>query len=261
MVLSFAVCNVSVLPVRKEPSHRSEQVSQLLFGERAEVLSVEANEWAYIRCLADDYTGWCKLTQLQTLTKKEFYKSPKYIVSGHGSRLLFDAGELVLPAGAELYGLKGGAISIHGHTGKWKGKKQVLQELKPVSEEIRNIAVSYLYAPYQWGGRTVMGIDCSGLSQMVMKQAGIRIARDASQQVLQGETVSFLQEAVCGDLAFFDNAEGHINHVGILLDNNTIIHATEVAGQTVMDKIDQQGIVSRIHRKRTHSLRMIKRMF
>jgi gamma-D-glutamyl-L-lysine dipeptidyl-peptidase len=261
MILSFAVCNAAVVPLRKEPSHRAEQISQLLFGERAEVLISEAGDWAYVRCLWDDYEGWCKLTQLRLLTKKEFYKSPKYIVAGHTSRLVFDEGEMLLPLGAELFGMKTGHISVHGEKGRFKGKKEVMSELRQDAAIVRETAMSYLHAPYQWGGRVGQGIDCSGLSQVVLKMTGTKIARDASQQVLQGETVAFLQEAVCGDLAFFDNAEGRINHVGILIDSNTIIHATESSGAVVLDKIDQQGIVSRIHRRRTHSLRMIRRMF
>jgi gamma-D-glutamyl-L-lysine dipeptidyl-peptidase len=261
MVLSFAVCHVAVMPLRKEASHRAEQISQMLYGERAEILKIEPNDWAYIRCLWDDYEGWCKLSQLHIIAKKEFAKAPNFIVSGHQSKLIFEEGEMLLPAGADLFGLKKGNILINGNKGKWKGKKRAVKELSPSPEQIQQLARSYLYAPYQWGGRGVSGIDCSGFSQMVMKQCGLSIARDASQQVLQGETISFLQEAQCGDLAFFDNAEGKINHVGILIDNNTIIHATEASGYVVLDKIDQQGIVSRIHRKRTHSLRMIKRMF
>lgn len=261
MVLSFAVCHVAVMPLRREATHRAEQVSQLLYGERAEILKIEPNDWAYIRCLWDDYEGWCKLSQLQIISKKEFNKTPRYIVSGHLSKLVFEHGEMLLPAGADLFGLKKGAVQINGNVGKWKGKKIQVADLQPSEEQIRSLAESYLYAPYQWGGRGLSGIDCSGLSQMVMKQCGLRIARDASQQVLQGETIAFLQEAQCGDLAFFDNTEGRINHVGILIDNNTIIHATDTSGYVVQDKIDQQGIVSRVHRKRTHSLRMIKRMF
>jgi len=249
------------MPLRKEASHRAEQVSQLLFGERAEILKIEQETWAYVRCLYDDYEGWCKLSQLKIITKKEFNRSPRYIVSGHQSKLLFEEGEMLLPAGSDLFGLKKGKISINLYEGKWKGKKTAVSELTPDPEQLKQIALSYLYAPYQWGGRGLSGIDCSGLSQMVLKQCGIKLLRDASQQVTQGETIAFLQEAKCGDLAFFDNAEGRINHVGILLDSNHIIHATEVAGYVVIDKIDQQGIVSKIYRKRTHSLRMIKRLF
>lgn len=261
MTLSYAVCNVTILPLRSAPSHRAEQVSQILYGERVEILELENGDWARVRCFWDEYEGWCKFSQLHIVTKKEFARQPKYLSSGHGNKLIFEHGEMHVPAGGDLYGLKAGNISIDGGRGKWKGKKITVKELEPNAERITAVAQSYLYAPYQWGGRSNAGIDCSGLSQMIYKQCGVKLLRDASQQVTQGETISFLQEARCGDLAFFHNDEGKINHVGVLLDNDTIIHATETSGYVVMDKIDQEGIVSRKLRKRTHTLRIIKRLW
>jgi cell wall-associated NlpC family hydrolase len=116
-------------------------------------------------------------------------------------------------------------------------------------------------APYQWGGRSIAGVYCSGLTQMAFKLCNRKLPRDASQQALEGETVDFLQHGQCGDLAFFDNPDGKINHVGILLDNQSIIHATDAAGRVVIDKIDPGGIISTMFRKRTHNLRMVRRYF
>jgi len=258
MVLSFATCSVNVLAMRKEPSHRAELVSQLLYGERAEVLQVQNDYWAFIRSLDDEYEGWCLLGQLQLLSKREFYKAPKYLTNGLGNKLISDEAEILLPLGASI---KSGSLLLGGQKAKYKGKKLAIAELKPEAQNIERFASSFRCAPYLWGGRSHEGIDCSGLSQIVMKMNGIQIARDASQQALQGETISFLQEARCGDLAFFGNADGRINHVGILLNEHYIIHATETAGCVVVDKIDQEGIVSKLLRKRTHSLRLIKRFF
>ena len=126
--------------------------------------------------------------------------------------------------------IKSGALLLGQHKAKFKGKKQLLEELIPSIENIEKVAHSFMYAPYLWGGRTLQGIDCSGFSQIVLQLNGIAILRDASQQAKQGETIAFLQEAKCGDLAFFGNAEGKINHVGILLNEHHIIHATETAG-------------------------------
>jgi cell wall-associated NlpC family hydrolase len=152
-------------------------------------------------------------------------------------------------------------VNIYKQEGKFKGKKLAIKEMELNCESLISAAKLYMNAPYQWGGRTNAGIDCSGLTQMAFKLCGKPMLRDAELQATEGETVDFLQHARCGDLAFFDNPEGKIVHVGILLNDHTIIHATDTSGRVVIDKIDQGGIVSTTLRKRTHSLRLIKRYF
>lgn len=245
------------MPLRKEPTHRSEQVSQLLFGEKAEVLFVE-NEWAKIRTLRDGYEGYCRMSQLTKISKKEYEKDAKYIVVKNGDQLLSKDGAFPLPIGAEL---RGSSLEVENIAFKYKGKKQKATELFYDEARIKEITLQFLHTPYQWGGRNLFGIDCSGFSQLVYKLCGKEIPRDASQQALEGISIDFLQHARTGDLAFFDNEEGNINHVGILLDNETIIHATDKVGCVVIDKIDQGGIISSRLRKRTHNLRLVKRYF
>jgi cell wall-associated NlpC family hydrolase len=116
-------------------------------------------------------------------------------------------------------------------------------------------ALMYLHAPYLWGGRSPFGIDCSGFVQVVYKFSGIQLPRDAWQQAEKGDLLSFIEESAPGDLAFFDNDEGTIIHVGILLENNRIIHAS---GKVRIDVIDHQGIYNRDLRAYTHNLRLIK---
>lgn len=262
MVLSYAFCNVSLLPVHAAPSHRSEVVNQMLFGERAEVLQVNEGEWALIRSEWDGYEGWCKFGQLGIVTKKEYCKEPKYITASAAGKLIFeDESEMWLPAGSELFHFKGGKININKKIAKYKGKKLPIEELELNIEQLIAAALYYKNTPYVWGGRSTAGIDCSGLVQMAFKMCGKAVPRDASQQALQGDAVDFLQNAKTGDLAFFDNAEGNITHVGILLNSNSIIHATDTTGRVVIDRIDQGGIISKILRRRTHNLRVVKRFF
>jgi hypothetical protein len=257
MVLSFASCAVCILSMRKEPNHRAEQVNQMLFGERAEILKINEDFWAYIRCFEDNYEGWCLLGQLKMITKREFNKAPKYLSKGFGNQLITSETNIILPMGACLHS----SIHLGVHKAKYKGQKLMLSSINTSVEEIERTALLFKFSPYLWGGRSREGIDCSGFSQLVFRMNGISIERDASQQAKQGETITFLQETRCGDLAFFGNIEGKINHVGIILDEHHIIHATETAGYVVIDKIDQEGIVSKLLRKRTHTLRLIKRYF
>jgi len=261
MILSFAYCNAPVAPIRSEPSHRAEQVNELLFGERAEVLEVNDKEWARVRGEWDNYEGWCKMGQLTHTTRKEYNKKTHVIVSQHNSKLIFEDSDMWLPIGSDLFGTKGGKIILSDKTGKIKGKKINSKKLLLNCDSLKAAVYLYMHAPYRWGGRNIMGIDCSGLTQMAFKLCGKRILRDAKQQATEGEPVDFLQHAQCGDLAFFDEPDGKITHVGILLDTQHIIHASANNGKVMIDKIDQGGIISVLQKKRTHQLRVVKRFF
>jgi hypothetical protein len=257
---SYASCSVSVAPVRREPSHRSEQTSQLLFGERVEVIEHNPEtDWAAIRCAWDGYEGWCKGGQLQGIDRKDFRKEARISINDAGS-IVLEHGTVWIPAGGELTGLKGGLLPAGIGSGKFKGKKMSIGKLDRSTEVLLKAAKGYLNAPYHWGGRTIGGIDCSGLVQMAFKLCGKAVLRDASQQATIGESVHFLAEAKPGDLGFFDNAEGRIVHVGILLGNQHIIHATDTSGRVVIDKIDSGGIISVSLKRRTHNLRSIRRV-
>jgi hypothetical protein len=258
MLFPFAVCNVSVASLKKEPAHKSEQVSELLFGERVEILKRNEQGWAYVRADWDGYEGWCRGSQLATLSKKEIKQERKFIVTNFADRFVFDEHEMWLPYGAEFQKTK---VVLGENVGKFKGKKILVEELVLNEETIVAASKLFLHAPYLWGGRTVAGIDCSGLSQMAYKLCNKKLSRDAAQQAMEGEAIDFLQHAQPGDLAFFDNAEGTIVHVGVLLDSQSIIHATETSGKVVIDKIDGAGIISKSLRMRTHNLRMVRRYF
>ena len=123
--------------------------------------------------------------------------------------------------------------------------------------EIVHKGFLFLNTPYLWGGKTPFGIDCSGFSQMVYRINGYQLNRSAEEQSQQGDALSFIEESEPGDLAFFDNNEGVIDHVGIILKDNYIIH---VNGEVRIDRIDHTGIFNTDKRLYSHQLRVIKKI-
>ncbi len=259
MVLTYAVCNTSVAPLRAAPSHRAEQVSQLLFGERVAILEIQADNWCKVLCEWDEYIAWVKEGQLHHLNAKEYKKTLHHINIATNDKVVTSQGSFLLNPGSSLFLLRNNTFLWHQDFA-FKGQKTKLNSAVCDREHLLKYVHFFYGAPYHWGGRGLMGIDCSGFVQMVFKLMNIRLPRDAYQQAEIGETIVFLAEAQLGDIAFFDNAEGKIVHVGILLDASTIIHATESSGSVVIDKIDPAGIISKRLRKRTHQLRLIKRI-
>jgi uncharacterized protein YgiM (DUF1202 family) len=251
----FGICNLAIVPVRSEPSDRSEIVTQLLFGEHIEILERQ-NQWARIKIQYDDYEGWVDSKQYQVISEANYNQlSNEAIILNADLIDYISAPEnllLPIPLGASLSFLNNNEINISNFD--FEGTKT--SGIKPKSALI-NTAFMYLNAPYLWGGKTPFGIDCSGLTQMVYKLNGYKIHRDASQQALEGEPLSFIEESEAGDLAFFDNDEGNIIHVGIIMENNYIIHAS---GKVRIDRLDHLGIYNPELNKHTHKLRVIKKI-
>lgn len=255
----FGVCNLSLVPLRAEASDRSEMLSQLLFGDHFEILET-TEKWIRIRTFYDDYEGWidpkqCVIADEQTFTELNSPAPMLGLEVSHRVQNLANGEYLNLVAGSFLPNYQDGETRI-GATSYSLAAGSVSTDKRCFETEVISTARFYLNSPYLWGGRSVFGIDCSGFSQMVFRQFGIRLKRDAWQQAEQGELVDFLQEAKAGDLAFFDNSEGRIIHVGIMLNNTQIIHAS---GRVKIDTIDTEGIYSDELKRYTHKLRIIKR--
>lgn len=251
--MEYGICNLAVIPLRAEPSDKSEQVSQILFGEAFEITEW-TDRWAKVITDYDGYIGWIGRLQFVMLGHIA-YKSLKQNPAPITYRAVTQAWKkpdnsvLYLPVGSSLVFLKGTTCHINNE------KFEIIGEIGE-TEPLDITAKSFLNTSYLWGGRTHYGIDCSGFTQTVFKLQGIDLRRDAYQQAEQGEVVDFLSEAQLGDLAFFDNEEGKIIHVGIMLNNAEIIHAS---GRVKIDRIDTQGIYSEELKRYTHKLRIIKR--
>ena len=238
--MSFAVCIVPVSPMRKEPAHRSEMVSQLLFGEFVEIIS-EEKDFAEIICLYDGYKGWCQKTQLKTVAANEILE-PKHFTTVHSVQIEINGTPAYVPFGTPVYMMEDEAAILDECQIDYSSAKDKIGDVQAFnSERLKEISHQFLNTAYLWGGKSVYGIDCSGFAQQVFKFFGIKLLRDAYLQATQGEAVNNLADAKTGDLAFFHNEEGRITHVGILLSSGEIIHAS---GRVRIDKIDAQGIIT-----------------
>lgn len=241
------ICHLSCIPLRAEPSSKAEMISQLLLGETYDILE-ETNDWAYIKLDWDRYEGWINRGQLYI--PKEIL--PTRLITTSPVSYAIGTQNHIISLGSELSVSANGVVCF-----RHLAEEVQLSAQSPDKDPIR-LARSMLGAPYLWGGRTFMGIDCSGLVQVVAKAMQKAIHRDAKDQANLGETVAFIQESKPGDLAFFDNAEGTITHVGMLLGHDEIIHAS---GMVRIDRFDTQGIFNADSGKHTHKLRIIKRVF
>lgn len=256
--MSFVVCIVPVSPMRAEAAHRSEMVSQLLLGEAGELLEVAGN-FVKLRCLHDGYEGWCQSAQMVILEALPGDTNSHVFIGDWTDMVLINGVPARVPMGAPILAAAKQAVQVGPYKLQYvAGSAWSVAGAVPDGEAIIARAKHFLNTPYLWGGRSVFGIDCSGFCQLVFRFFNISLLRDAYLQATQGEGIGFLQEAKMGDLAFFDNAEGRITHVGILLNDHEIIHA---AGKVRIDKIDNAGIVNVDTGMRTHNLRLIKRYF
>lgn len=261
--MEFGICLQSVVPVRSGPNDRDEMVTQLMFGDLV-VVNSKKNSWQAIRSIYDNYEGWVDEKQIVQIDEGEFNRLKNiepYFVTDLVEVIQNSSTKELIPVlmGSTLRKTDTDNYSVSGTDYIYTGRlTNVLQESGNIKvSSIVEFALSYLNAPYLWGGKSPFGIDCSGFVQVVFMMHGINLPRDASQQAESGENVSLLDEAQAGDLLFFDNDEGSITHVGILMQDNKIIHAS---GKVRIDMIDHQGIYNTEVKKYTHNLRLIKRI-
>lgn len=221
-------------------SHESELVSELLFNDIYEVIE-DKGDWLKIKTLYDSYEGWIRALQhfeINEDERNEYIAKEKFIVNEPICIYNND----VLTFGSKIFEKHGNAVPL-----------RKIYDSKIFVE----CAIKLLGVPYRWGGKSVMGIDCSAFVQLCAKVAGYKLPRDASQQANLGEPIHSISEAQSGDIAFFTNEKNRVTHVGIMLSNDKIIHAS---GKVRIDSINEKGIFNKDINTYTHSLSVIKRL-
>ncbi|MCW3076548.1 MAG: Hydrolase Nlp/P60 [Bacteroidetes bacterium] len=258
--MQFGICLLSVVPCRKEPANSSEMVTQLLFGEHYTILEITEN-WLKIKVAFDNYECWINVKQHTRISESTFNQIQKQqpVYSNELIQVMSsESGDVNFPIclGSALPFFNNRKISFEDKIFTFEGATYSSNE-KRSAKNIISTSYLFINTPYLWGGKNPLGIDCSGFTQLVYKLNGYKLPRDAYQQVELGNALSFVEEAEAGDLAFFDNEEGKIVHVGVLLDHERIIHAS---GCVRIDKFDHYGIFNTDTKKYSHTLRVIKKV-
>lgn len=246
----YGICNLSIVPLRNESSNTSELISQILYGEFFKVLE-QQKKWSKIRLAFDKFEGWIDNKQYKVISEEQYNS-----INSSEEKYATDLVEFVQDENEQLYPITIGSSlnclsflnhSYDGHFTNGISKK----------DNLIKTAFLYLNAPSLNGGNTPFGIDCAGFTQMVYKLNGYKLLREVTQQAAEGEVLSFIEESEPGDLAFFDNTEGEIIHVGIIMKDNYIIHSY---GKVRIDRLDHSGIYNVETNTHTHKLRVIKKI-
>ena len=252
--MDHAICTVAAAPVRKEDAHRSEMVNQLLFGETMAVLDTRG-EWLLVRSHFDGYEGWLTNHLVSCIDEATATQPAPYVTTGLINPVTLPDALVNAPMGASLTGYDEETRLLWDGEHKYHGTFR--NTTTPYDMDLLwRIVQAWLHAPYLWGGKTFLGVDCSGFVQTVFKVLGVPLLRDAWQQAGQGRAVS-LEGAQTGDVAFFHNEEGRVVHVGIIMNDDRIVHA---AGKVRTDRITGEGIINSDHGRKTHSLHSVRRL-
>lgn len=249
--MQYGICHLSIVPIRISTDNTTEMVSQLLYGDIFKIKE-ERKYWARIEVAFDGQEGWINKKQFKLITEEDYndfnLESNIEISTDFISHIITSENVFQpIPIGSRIDTAN---LLNHSHDGN---------SIKPQQNKSHLIddALIFLNAPYLWGGKTPLGVDCSGFTQMTYRLNGFNLFRNTEKQASQGEALSFIEESEPGDLAFFDNNEGIINHVGIILKDNYIIHAH---GHVRIDRIDHTGIFNTEEKIYSHKLRVIKKI-
>lgn len=258
---TFGLCVNQAITVHRYAEAGSEQVTQLIFGDTYQVLQTTPDgQWLYIQNQFDQYEGWIA-------KQYEFEISAWYFEQVQAQNfpvcadldgvVLWNEKEIPISFGSTLPFYENGFLRLGSEEAQFKGNTLVPPTSLDIKKLIEN-AYQWLDIPYLWGGKSCKGIDCSGFVQVLHKVSGYNLPRDSYQQAEIGIPVT-LDEVQEGDLAFFVK-EGRIFHVGILLGNGKIIHATGFTGTVRIDTFDEKGIYNEEKEVYSHLLGFVRRL-
>ena len=260
--MRYGISNLSIVPVRSEPNERSEMCTQILFREHYTIVE-ESARWCLVKLAFDGFEGWIDLKMINEVNEKHFLQLadiPPFVTTEVTNVVQSNGGScsFLILAGSSLPHFNKTTRSFKIGGDKYKIKRNIIpSDEHDIREALIENAYNYYNAPYLWGGRSPFGIDCSGFTQILYKMAGLTIPRESTQQAAIGDNLTFVEEALPGDLAFFDNEEGTIIHCGVILENNKIIHSS---GKVRIDNLDHFGIFNVEKGRYTHQMRLMRRL-
>ena len=239
--MDYGIIDLNIVPVRKKNNAKSEMINQLFFGEIITIIKTK-EKWSFISSNIDKYQGWIRNLHFKLIKKSDYKILSKSDSVFSKSEIIIknDTSEITIPTGSLL-----SSVKFLNYSYVDEG------EYKSLLETIK----SFINSPYLWGGKTKNGVDCSGLVQSIFKTLNIILPRDSKEQSNFG--VEIKEGYKLGDLAFFGENANKISHVGILVDNETVVHAY---GKVRMDKINSRGIYNIEEERITHFLQKVNRI-
>lgn len=255
---THGICHLSIVPMRTEPSDKSELCTQLIFGDAYSIID-ENEKWFKIKTAFDDYEGWIDKLQHNDISENNFTQyiiQPQAVCYDDVALVEHQHGSQLITLGATLPFLEGRKFTIGNNKYTYEGELYAPTSLVD-DGLVKFFALRFSHSPYLWGGKTLFGTDCSGFVQTVYKLLGYKIKRDAYQQAEHGIEVKDINQIKTGDLVFFENDNQRITHVGMVLEENKIIHAH---GEVRIDVVDEKGIFNLTKKKYSHKFSKIRRI-
>jgi gamma-D-glutamyl-L-lysine dipeptidyl-peptidase len=237
--MASLIARTAIAPVLAQASVRAEQSTQLVLGETAAVTDRDG-DWLRVCTHLDDYDGWIHKGYVAEVEDAEMAAWRSQAVGwSEGAVIRVGGSPVPVPLRGRVAVDQEGILLPDGRRGRlqsgsvrpWNDAVSVAKAKAPE----RWAAEHFLGAPYQWGGVTPWGVDCSGLVQTTFAVRGIPLPRNSAQQVTRGQAIPF-EGIRPGDLLFFRGETATaITHVAFAGEADTLVHATLACGGMVVE--------------------------